>query len=61
MSEFKKQVDINIIIRLDDHLKEQLLSSNITVDENVKIITSLRGSACLHLPSIHRHRDAANR
>ena len=41
MNESKKQVDINIIIRLDDQLKEQLPVANITVDENVKIITPL--------------------
>ena len=41
MSKSKKQVDINIIIRLDDQLKEQLPSANITADENVKIITPL--------------------
>ena len=41
MDKSRKQVDINIIIRLDDQLKEQLPSANITVDENIKIITSL--------------------
>ena len=41
MSKVKQQVDVNIIIRLDDQLKEQLPSADITVDENVKIITPL--------------------
>lgn len=41
VSESKKQVDINIIIRLDDQLKEKLPSANVTVDESGKITTPL--------------------
>lgn len=41
MSESKKQVDINIIIRLDDQLKEKIPSTDITVDESGKITTPL--------------------
>lgn len=41
MSESKKQVDINIIIRLDDQLKEKLPSADITVEESGKITTPL--------------------
>lgn len=41
MGKSKNQVDINIIIRLGDQLKEQLPLADITADESGKIVTPL--------------------